>query len=78
MAELTEKLAKKAVEDHCPQCGSYHLDYQLTDWIDSENLYNEVYCRDCELTFKQWYVVRFDGQQVGEIDIPIENNPQIM
>ena len=66
------ELAAKAVEDVCPQCSSTRLDIGEHDWVDDEHLYYEMCCLSCGLEFKQWFVTEFDGQTVGETDIPID------
>lgn len=63
-----------AVEDVCPYCeieGEKHFDYGDRDWPSGTDMCQEVTCKECDLDFKQWYKVQFNGQQVGETDIPI-------
>jgi len=72
-AKHTPELSKAAVDDICPQCGSDNLDWGEKDYPDGDQVSVECTCHECDLDFKAWYTLTFDGQTVkqgvGQIDI---------
>lgn len=45
----------------CPECGSGNIDYAPIEYLDGQQVYYPVECRECELSFNEWYNLEFVG-----------------